>query len=114
MLIINNKKTNIQTRVADTHFKRFKGLMFEKKKDFTYALIFDLQKESKIGSSVHMFFVFFPIFIIFLDSRKTIIDSTVLNPFTPNYTPKKPARYFIELPITLKDKIKLDDKVNWE
>jgi len=91
-----------------------KGLMFEDKKKFNYALVFEFPSESKLGSSLHMLFVFFPIDILFLDKNKTIVDKVTLEPFTPNYTPKKAAKYVIELP---KDKAKgarIGQKAEWQ
>ena len=111
MLINSSTKQIIskKTKIANTSFLRFKGLMFEKKENFNYALIFELNKESKIGSSVHMMFVFFPIDIVFLDSEKKVVDIVTLNPWKLNYTPKKPAKYFIELEQGKTKEIKIGD-----
>ena len=87
-----------KVKIADSSYKRFKGLMFEKKENFDYALVFELPRESRIGASVHMMFVFFPIGIVFLDSKKRVVDKAILNPWKLNYTPKKRSKYFVELP----------------
>ena len=115
MLINSSTNQEIikKTRIANTSFLRFKGLMFEKNENFDYALIFELTRESKIGSSVHMMFVFFPIEIVFLNSQKIVVDKATLNPWKLNYTPKKPAKYFIELPLKKSKTIFLGDKVEW-
>ncbi len=71
------------------------GLMFHKKLKDT-CMIFDLGKEKKV--SFHMFFVFFPIDIIFLDGNKRIVDMKEnFMPFTI-YNNKSPAKYAVELP----------------
>ena len=115
MLINSSTNQEIikKTKIANTSFLRFKGLMFEKKENFDYALIFELTRESKIGSSVHMMFVFFPIEIVFLNSQKIVIDKATLKPWKLNYTPKKSAKYFIELPLKKSKTISLGDKINW-
>ena len=115
MLINSSTNQEIikKTKLANTSFLRFKGLMFEKKENFDYALIFELTRESKISSSVHMMFVFFPIEIVFLNSQKIVVDKATLNPWKLNYTPKKPAKYFIELPVENGKKIKLGEKLKW-
>ncbi len=113
MLKINGKSIGLRTRLTKTSWERMKGLMFEDAKKFNYALIFENQSESRISSSVHMIFVFFPIDIIFLNKEKIVVDKVTLQPFMPNYTPKKPAKYFIEMPNGKNKKIKIDDKITW-
>ncbi|MCR4336028.1 MAG: DUF192 domain-containing protein [archaeon] len=115
MLINSNsgKKIIEKTKIANTPFSRFKGLMFEKKENFTYGLIFELEKEGKINSSVHMLFVFFPIDIVYLNSQKIVVDKATLNSWILNYTPKKASKYFVELPKGIGDKIKLGEKLQW-
>ncbi len=113
MLKVNGKNIKLKTKLANNSWQKMKGLMFEDKKKFNYALIFEAPKESKIGCSVHMIFVFFPIDIIFLNKEKKVVDKITLQPFTPNYTPKKPAKYFIEMPQGKAEKIKIGNKISW-
>ncbi|MFH1390825.1 MAG: DUF192 domain-containing protein [Candidatus Diapherotrites archaeon] len=115
-MLINStsgKKIIEKTKTANTSFSRFKGLMFEKKENFDYGLVFELDKEGRINSSVHMLFVFFPIDIVYLNSEKIVVDKTTLNPWILNYTPKKSAKYFVELPKETASKIKLGEKLKW-
>ncbi|MDO8537534.1 MAG: DUF192 domain-containing protein [archaeon] len=109
-----NQKIIEQTKIASNFFSRFKGLMFETKHD--YALIFVLEKESIIGASIHMMFVFSPIDIVYLNSKKQIIDlAENIQPWILNYSPKKAAKYFIELPNGLikKNNLKLGQEIVW-
>jgi uncharacterized protein len=109
-----NKKIIIKkVKLCKTPWQRTKGLMFEDKKRFDYALVFDFPRESKLGSSLHMIFVFFPIDVLFLNSKKEIVDKVTLQPFTPNYTPKKPAKYVIELPEGRTKGLKTGTKISW-
>ncbi len=78
---------------CDGFWKKFRGLMFSKKKN----LIFDLKKETRLGAMVHMFFVFYPIDIYWLDEKSNIIDKKEnLRPFRIAI-PKKEARYIVEV-----------------
>ncbi|MDO8647559.1 MAG: DUF192 domain-containing protein [Candidatus Diapherotrites archaeon] len=102
-----------KSMIADSSFKRFKGLMLESKENFDYALVFPLDFESRYGASIHMMFMNFPIDVLFLNSRKEIVDVVEsLKPWTLNCTPKKPAKYIIEMPagIARKKKIKVGEK----
>ena len=113
--MLKSGKTTIMKKVkhANTSWQRTKGLMFEDIKQFDYALVFDFPKESKIGASLHMVFVFFPIDVLFLDKEKNVVDKVTLLPFTPNYTPKKAAKYVIEMPEDKAKKVKIGSVLSW-
>jgi len=68
------------------------GLMFSKPQ----SLIFIFRKEKIIP--LHMFFVFYPIDVLFLDKNKIVVEKKEnFRPFS-FYTPKNKALYIIELP----------------
>ncbi len=106
------KKTIIckHKKVLNSVFSKAKGLMFSKKiKEIGYIFVFT--KPRKID--LHMFFVFYPIDVLFLDKDKTVIElKENFKPFTV-YVSKKPASYVIELPInTIKNsKTQFSDKL---
>ncbi|MFH0905868.1 MAG: DUF192 domain-containing protein [archaeon] len=114
-MLLNKSTKKIISRkhkVADTFLKRAIGLMFHNKKKFNYALVFDLERITKTGASLHMFFVFFKINVLFLDSSKRIVE--IKKDFMPfeTYSPKKPARYIIEIPTSFKN-YKISHKLEW-
>jgi uncharacterized membrane protein (UPF0127 family) len=118
MLKIKNKvKSNLiieKTKLADTFFKRATGLMFYPKKKFNFALIFDLERTTLVGASIHMFFVFFPINLIFLDENKKILEiKKNLKPFQL-YNPKLASRFIIELPVSVKLEVTNGDQLDWK
>jgi hypothetical protein len=112
MLRVNGKKLMSKVKVASA-FGKLKGLMFEKKEKHDYALVFKMHSESRIGCSLHMLFVFFPIDTLFLSSEKKVVDKARLVPWQLNYTPKKAARYVVELPAGKANGIKLGAKISW-
>ena len=99
--------------LADGAWKRFKGLMLESPKKFDYALVMDMGFESAWRSSIHMLFMRFPIQAVFLDRQKIVVDQIVLHPWTFNYTPKKPARYVVEIPQGI-EPIVLGSALDWK
>jgi len=114
VLRVGKKVLMKNVRFASNTWERTKGLMFEDKKNFNYALIFEFLMESKIGCSLHMLFVFFPIDVLFLDKNKIIVDKTTLTPFILNYTPKKAAKYVIEMPEKKISQLRIGQKVEWD
>ena len=109
-----NKKIGLEVRLADSFFKRLKGVMFESKLD--YALLFPFARESRMEASIHMLFVFTAIDVVYLDKAKKVVDLRAgLRPWTLNYTPKKPASFLLELPpgTIKKSGLKLGQKLDW-
>ncbi len=113
MLKANGKTIIKKIKHANTTWQRTKGLMFEDKKKFDYALIFEFPIESKLGASLHMIFVFFPINVLFLNKEKKVVDKVTLPPFQPNYTPKKAAKYVIEMPQGKAKNVKIGSTIEW-
>lgn len=91
-----SKSTEIgESEIADTFFSRLRGAMFKSKLE--RGLILKLpDTRSRRGSAIHMFFVRFPMDIIFADSDKRVVDTVTIDPWK-TYTPKKPAMYVIEM-----------------
>jgi hypothetical protein len=82
--------------LADNTLKRARGLMFRRK--INKPLLFILPAESREFSAIHSFFVFFPFDAVFLNSNGVVVDiKEYIRPFTFRITPKKPAKYIIEL-----------------
>ena len=96
VLLNKSKGTNFgQLDFADSFMSRFMGLMF--RKDPEKGLILKLpSSRSRRGSAIHMFFMRFPLDIIFADADKKIVDMVSIEPWK-TYTPKAPAKYVIEM-----------------
>lgn len=95
-MIKNASKNTIlsnQSRSLTSALSKGLGLMFRSKPNDT-GWIFEFAKERII--SLHMFFVFFPIDVLWLDKNKKVVElKKNFRPFT-FYTPSKKARYVLE------------------
>lgn len=101
MKLINktNKKIIAEKVIfAESIFAKFRGLMFCRQKDFDYALVFDFGRASKRTASIHMFFVFFPIDVIYLRDGRVVDIYKNVAPFTPYLEPKERADVLVEVP----------------
>jgi uncharacterized protein len=86
------------------------GLMFSKQKN----LVFEFKRERMIG--LHMFFVFYPIDLVFLDSSMNVVElKSNLRPFR-TYISKQKVRYVLELRegIIENNNIKLNDRISFK
>ena len=113
MLIKNTTKKALlaeNAKLCRNIFSKSLGLMFSKK---ITSLIFAFEKEKIIP--LHMFFVFYPIDILFLDKNLAVVEiKKNFRPFS-FYTPKKKAAFVIELPqgAINKTKTEVGDKINF-
>jgi hypothetical protein len=105
-----------KTIIAETHynfrspFSKALGLMFAMNPK---NLVFFFKEEKIIP--LHMFFVFFPIDVLFLDKKKKVVEiKENFRPFTC-CTPRAKAKYVIELPkgMIKKSKTKLNDLISF-
>jgi len=85
-----------RVELADTFWRRFHGLMFRRRFPKGSAVLFRLPKPGRYG--IHMFFVRFPIDLLYLDSRFVVVELREgLRPWR-THRPKAIANYLIELP----------------
>jgi uncharacterized membrane protein (UPF0127 family) len=92
-------------KVCRSFLSQALGLMFSRKKN----LLFMFNKEKRI--SLHMLFVFFPIWAVYLNKNKQAVFIKKLSPFISAFYPKQKAKYVLELPA--KPAVKIGDKLSW-
>lgn len=81
--------------VAGGFWSRLRGLMFRRNFEQDSGILFSLKKPKKF--SVHTFFVFFPIDLIYLDSDLVVVDlKENMGPWS-TYSPNTKASYLLEL-----------------
>ncbi|MBL7148326.1 MAG: DUF192 domain-containing protein [Nanoarchaeota archaeon] len=97
----------MKVKFCKTSWSKFKGLMFSKK--LNKVLIFINKKEK--NTPIHMLFVFYPIDVIWLNSKKEVIKiKRNLKPFS-YINPKVKAKYVLEVPVNYNKNIKIKDTI---
>jgi uncharacterized protein len=86
----------LRVRRCDTFLCRLRGLTFRRALAEDEGLLFEEAAESRLGTSIHMFFVFFPIGVVWLAADGVVVDAQRAEPFRPYYAPQAPAQYFLE------------------
>lgn len=102
----------VDVDLADSFWSRFRGLMFRGNFESGEAILFDIPEARKF--SIHTFFVFFPIDLVYLDENLKVVDiEEELAPWR-FYSPEVKSRYLIELPggIISDFEVRLGDKIN--
>ena len=105
MKIFNKNKLVFQ----EARFLNAFGLMFRPKPKDNEAILLKLDRESKFFSTIHMLFVFYPIYIIWLNKQNSVVDIKRCYPFQPFSMPQSPASLIIEC--TKLPSIKINDKL---
>ncbi len=94
-----------EVKLADGFFKRFRGLMLRKKLRGGEAMLFDFKRPGRHG--VHMFFVTFPIDLVYLDSGGRVVEvRSRLQPWRIHNS-KAESTYLLELPAGTVDKFRV-------
>ncbi|HIP96426.1 MAG TPA: DUF192 domain-containing protein [Anaerolineae bacterium] len=107
--LTDNHMLATKVRFCDTFLTRARGLMFHRPLAEDEALVFVEKRESISRAAIHMFFVFFPIAVIWLDAGKRVVDKVLARPFRPYYAPRKPAQYYVEGHPALLEQVQVGD-----
>lgn len=101
----------LDVRRCDTFFCRLRGLQFRRALPDGEGLLFIHPAESRTATSIHMFFVFFDIGVIWLAADGTVVDAQLAKPFRPYYAPRAAAKYFLEGPPALLDWVQIGERL---
>src|SRR3989339_1084105 len=107
--IEHNGKTICQNaKLCDGWISRLVGLMFSNPS----AAILKANRESINGTSIHTFFMRFPIDVIWLNENLEIVDLRKnVRPYQVLVIPSRKAMYVLEVPSGEDMQIKIGDKV---
>jgi len=71
--------------------------MFSKALNQDCGIIIEEKQESRLNTSIHMFFMNYDITVVWLDEQRVVVDKALAKKWAPMYYPKKPAKYVLEL-----------------
>jgi uncharacterized membrane protein (UPF0127 family) len=92
---------------------RLRGLTFRRTLGDDEGCLLVGHRESRAGTAIHMFCVFFPIAAIWLDRNGRVVDAQLARPFRPLYVPHAPARDVLEgLPMLL-ERVQAGDQLRF-
>ena len=106
------KSENTYMEIANTTASRIRGLMF-REKIISILFIFD----SDDIYPIHSNFVIDKFDAVYLSSNKTVLEIfRKIPPSTQRVTPTKKARYLLELPVDMTDRLNISvgDRLSWK
>ncbi|MCL4248783.1 MAG: DUF192 domain-containing protein [Anaerolineae bacterium] len=92
----------------------FKGLMLTSNLPENEGLLFVTGQESRVNTTIHMFFMLMSIGVVWLDSSGRVVDKQLAKPWRPAYAPQAPARYYLEANVSILDRVQVGDVLRFD
>ena len=100
-IVIHNLNNPIKypARVGycDSFSCRLRGLMFRSRLAPDEGLLLVEKRDSRIDTSIHMFFVPFDLAVFWINSEMTVVDKVLAKSWRPAYFSKADAKYTLEI-----------------
>lgn len=100
-IFVNNLTHPIQrpARVGfcGTFLCRLRGLMFRSRLRPDDGLLLVQTRDSRLDSSIHMFFVPFDLAVFWINANMQVVDKVIAKSWRPAYFPKAEAKYILEI-----------------
>ena len=103
-----------KARWCHSRLCRLVGLQFRRRLKPGEALVLAKQQDSVATSSIHMFFVFFPIAAVWVNGEGEVTSAQLARPWRPYYASPEPARYVIEAEPELLEQVAVGDVLDFE
>jgi uncharacterized membrane protein (UPF0127 family) len=110
----NNKIILKRVKLCDNFWTRFRGLQFVTHLPDDEGLLFVTGSENRANTTIHMFFMFFSIGVVWLDASGKVVDKCFAKPWRPAYAPRSPAQYFVEAKPAILDKVQIGDVLRFD
>ena len=115
---VNNltKAINQPVRVGycDSFLCRLRGLMFRARLEVDEGLLLVEKRDSRLDTSIHMFFVPFDLAVFWINAEMTVVDKVIARSWRPAYFPKAEARYTLEIHPDRWGEYEIGDKVEFK
>jgi uncharacterized membrane protein (UPF0127 family) len=100
-------------RWCSSRLCRLRGLQFRRNLKSGEALILVKDKDSIANTSIHMFFVFFPIAAIWINSKGKVTSAQLAKPWRPYYASPEPATFVLETSPDFLAKVSIGDNLDF-
>ncbi len=101
----------LRVQACQTFFCRLRGLMARPTLPVEQGLLFLWPRPTRWGAAVHMFFMRFPLALVWLDAQDTVVDVRPAYPWRTIAVPKAPATRLLELALARLPEFQPGDRV---
>jgi uncharacterized membrane protein (UPF0127 family) len=88
---------SLQAKYCDSFLCRLRGLMFRSRLAADEGLLLVEAHDSRVDTSIHMFFVFMDLGVVWINSSHLVVDTVLAKAWRPMYIPRQAARYTLEI-----------------
>jgi hypothetical protein len=117
-IFVNNLSKPLQkpARVgyADSFFHKLRGLMFRARLAQDDGLLLVEKRDSRLDTSIHMFFVPFDLAVFWINSEMAVVDKVIARSWRPAYFPKADAKFTLEIHPDRIGDYEIGDKVEFK
>jgi uncharacterized membrane protein (UPF0127 family) len=92
---------------------RFFGLQLRRRLRPDQALLLVHPRPSTLGTSIHMFFVLFPIAAVWIDAQGVVTSAQLARPWRPYYASTTPAQYVLEADPAVLERVRAGDRLEF-
>jgi len=100
-ITIENKARGIEgplrLKYCDTFLTQLRGFTLRPTLTQDEGLVLVGKRDSRLDSSIHMFFVSFDLAVIWINSNMQVVDKVLAKSWRPAYFSKQPAKYVLEV-----------------
>jgi uncharacterized membrane protein (UPF0127 family) len=82
---------------CDSFLCKLRGFMFHSPLTLNKGLLLVEKRDTRLDSSIHMFFVPFNLAVFWINSQMTVVDKVLAKAWRPAYIPKAAARFILEI-----------------
>lgn len=82
---------------GDSFLSKLRGLMFRSRLELNDGLLLVEKRNSRLDTSIHMFFVPFDLAVFWINSEMQIVDKVIAKSWRPAYMSKADAQYTLEI-----------------
>ncbi|MBI5952387.1 MAG: DUF192 domain-containing protein [Chloroflexi bacterium] len=118
LIIVHNLNKEIkdppQVGYCDSFSCRLRGLMFRPHLPRNEGLLLVEKRDSRLDTSIHMFFVSFDLAVFWINSEMTVVDKVLAKSWHPAYFSKADAKYTLEIHSDRIGDYQIGDKVEFK
>lgn len=97
---------------CQSYLCRLRGFTFRRSLPEGQGLLLVNPTEDRLSASIHMWMVFFPLGVIWIDGHGTVVDKIEALPWR-FYFPKHAARYILEASPEILAQVQIGDHITW-
>jgi uncharacterized protein len=103
----------LRIKYCDTFLTQLRGFTFRSRLARDEGLVLVGTRDSRLDSSIHMFFVSFDLAVIWINSQMQVVDKVLAKSWRPAYLSKQPAKYVLEVHPDRWDDFQIGDTVQF-